>query len=335
MFAFAKVFMSDSSVRNICSRIRQLRIEYAGARGKAQFARQLDISASTYDYYEKSRIPPAPLLVSIADLTGADLRWLLTGQSSAGPLAPAGHPAVARAAELLEAHPNAAEPLAAFVDLLAETYMFPAKFAETAGKPGNASAPPPDGQALAAPGEAVASSRGWIPILGRSAAGVAHFWPESAGEVRATTLEDILGPLRPESMHTQSARAAGSALPAPAVVQLVTLDEPIPPGTAEWVVAEHLAASLSRPFAVRIDGDSMSPEIRHGDLVVLSADRSAESGAPAVVQLEGQIGVTCKIYTLDGDDVHLAPINEQYPPQRFSGERVRWALKVLARIRPS
>ena len=65
----------------IISRICLLREKYAGKRGKALFANALGISPSTYNYYEQNRLPPIGVLWSICRLTGADIQWLLTGQS--------------------------------------------------------------------------------------------------------------------------------------------------------------------------------------------------------------------------------------------------------------
>lgn len=54
--------MPTDSSQHICRRIARLRLEVAGPRGRAQFARQLDLPASTYAYYEDDRIPPADRL---------------------------------------------------------------------------------------------------------------------------------------------------------------------------------------------------------------------------------------------------------------------------------
>ena len=66
----------------IFERIKQLRQQHSGARGKSNFARALDISPSTYSYYESNRVPPIELLIKMCELTGANLEWLLTGQAS-------------------------------------------------------------------------------------------------------------------------------------------------------------------------------------------------------------------------------------------------------------
>ncbi|NLF32528.1 MAG: helix-turn-helix domain-containing protein [Planctomycetes bacterium] len=352
-------------------------MEYAGARGKAAFARELGISSSTYDYYESKRVPPADVLVRIADLTRVDLRWLLTGEERATG-APAGHPAVVRAAELLRDHPQYATALAAFVDLLAETAgMFPAGRPEAliagAAEAAAGSSEPltaaamseavqaerrkrtagrsaadlvagiaPAGGPPAAAGEPVEAPdpqehQGWIPILGRSAAGVPHFWAETgAGGEGVTTLADLVACMRPRAArHMVEARAVGELAEGDAgSVQLVLLDHPQAPGTAEFVIAERIADRYAAPFAVRIDGESMAPEIRHGDVVILSPDCAAEPGRPAVVQLADQIGVTCKLVRFDGDRIHLIPINDAFPPTTHDMDDLQWALKVIARVRP-
>jgi len=112
--------------RDICRRIAALRRRLHGDRGKSRFAEQLGISPSTYNYYEARRVPPAGVLVRIADAAGVDIRWLLTGED-AEPSVSADHPAVRRIAVLLAEHPSAAAPLVAFVDILAASLAWPSK----------------------------------------------------------------------------------------------------------------------------------------------------------------------------------------------------------------
>ncbi len=309
------------SSEEICSRIADIRRRLHGKRGKAQFAKDLGISASTYNYYEKDRIPPAELLVRIADVGGVDLRWLLTG-TPATPAVPPGHPAVRRIAALLADRPDAAAPLTAFVDLLSAAMAWPAKPARPEAAP---MATVPD----------TPEQRQWVPILGRSAAGVPHFWADDRAAAGVTTLGELIarhaGRAPAETRRAAAADAAGRDAGA---AQLITLREPEEADVAEFVVAGGLKARYGDAFAVRIDGDSMSPEIRHGDVVVCSPSHGPAEGQPAVVQLQGQIGVTCKLYRRVGDTVHLIPVNEQYAPQSFPAANVTWALRVLARVRP-
>lgn len=307
-----KIKPSPSSPQAICRRIAQLRLELHGVRGKAAFARQLGVSASTYDYYEADRVPPADLLVKIADSAGIDLRWLITGESGAA-LPESAHPVIRRAAALMAAHPDSAKPLAAFIDVLAEAARkFPPK-----------SQDPPPGEAHETPAD-------WIPVLGRSAAGVPRFWETSAPE-GLTVLADLMpkaaGARRDAA--TASLEGAGDAQPA----QLVTLKEATPEGVCEFVVCGSLKARHPDAFAVRIDGSSMAPDIAHGDYVILSASAPAVDSRPAVVQLAGQIGVTCKLFRREKDKVHLVSLAPEIAPQVFPAAEVLWALRVLAKVR--
>ena len=74
--------MENIDAKAIIERIRQLRDQYAGRRGKSKFAEALNISPSTYSYYESDRIPPIEILLKICQVTGADLEWLLTGSAN-------------------------------------------------------------------------------------------------------------------------------------------------------------------------------------------------------------------------------------------------------------
>ena len=339
--------MTDSTRLAICQRIAGVRVEVAGPRGKSHFAKQLGISPSTYDYYESSRVPPADVLVRIADIAGVDLRWLLTGEASASHPVPSGHPVLQRAAALLATHPDSAKPLAAFLDILAASLQFPAKDRppevarlEPTGRAEPWVGPRPAAVGVAGAGPGVWPSENgresWIPILGRSAAGVPQFWSGDGEESGAATLAELArrhAGRRPA--RAEQASASGPARLSDVPVQLVTLEGPDDSDVAEYMVSPEVRARFCDAFAVRIDGASMSPEIRHGDLVVLSPRAPAADGRPAVVQLRRQIGVTCKLFRRQGDSVHLVPVNEQFGPQEFPAGEVVWALRVLATIRPA
>lgn len=314
--------MSEAEGCEICRRIAQVRAEVAGPRGKSLFAQKLGLSPSTYSYYETSRVPPADVLVRIAGLGEVDLRWLLTGQAADGQPVPTDHPVLQRAARLLADRPGAAAPLAAFLDILSEGLMFPQRDRTPSASPGEpAMAPCPE-----------LPYTTWLPVLGRSAAGLAQFWSDKDDSVALTSLTDLISRhAKPGPRRIQPAVAGGEQIDS-AAVQVVTLNQP-QEGVCEFVASPGLKAGYPDAFSLRIDGDSMAPDIAHGDLVILAPTRPAESGRPAVVQLRGQIGVTCKIYRAEGDSVHLIPINEKYPPTVHAAEDVVWALRVLARVR--
>ncbi len=315
--------MKKSEKVQICRRVAQVRLEVAGPRGKASFAKQLGISASTYDYYESARVPPADILVKIADVGGVDLRWLLTGRAGEILSGPAGgmHPAVQRVANLLAEREDAVEPLLAFLDILSASMKFPAK-----------------GASVSAGGEStgISTDRGtWIPVLGRTAAGVPQFWQSRSDADNVTQLSELIARNAERSSSVLRAMADSEAGGEGETVGLVTLNVPDENDVSEFVAAAGIKSRFPDAFAVRIDGESMMPDIRHGDLVVLSPSAAAIDGRVAVVQLDGQIGVTCKVFRRSGGAIHLIPVNEQYPPQSFPSDRLVWALRVLGRVRIS
>jgi len=117
-------------------------------------------------------------------------------------------------------------------------------------------------------------------------------------------------------------------------VQLVTLSAPDQRDAVEFVAAEAIKRRYPDAFALRVDGDSMAPQILQGDVVVLSPSVPADDGRAAVVQAAGQIGVTCKLYRKAGGHVHLVPVNSRYEIADVEAGQVEWALRVLARVRP-
>lgn len=82
----------------VCTRLAEVRTRHFGPRGKSGFARELGIGSSTYDRYERDRMPPADLLLKAAEITGVRLEWLITGE---GPRE-ASPPATGRIAALVE-----------------------------------------------------------------------------------------------------------------------------------------------------------------------------------------------------------------------------------------
>ena len=374
--------MDKKTTLDICDRVAQLRTKVAGKRGKANFAKMLGLSPSTYDYYESVRIPPATTLVKIAELAKCDLRWLLTGEGNEQPDALFGHPAVKRAAQILDRFPDAANPLVAFLDLLEQALelkqgksgkvipvsdspaihdipdftnmkvlgedqisasAYTAEISNDSKSKGFATIRPIDSNAdsvwmnstkLKQADSIPDFSAGWIPVLGRSAAGVSHFWAESEDVEGITKLGDLISDHASTVADMEVLPAKISGISADKV-EIIQLPKPIDDsGMVEFINVPEVKSQLPGIFAVRIDGESMSPEINHGDLVLLSADHHAKANCPAVVQLKDAIGVTCKLFHRQGDSLHLVPINESYPHVSVSEDEIQWALSVLGCIKP-
>ena len=238
-----------------------------------------------------------------------NLCWLLTGQIHCSERIGASSPILQRAASLLKDSPSAAGALSALLDILEQTGKFPAKDAPVppAAASGTVSNASPDAAARPVslgewshafvPAGRKPRPERWIPVLGRTAAGVPRFWSGEEGW-NVPTLEQLVehhGSLEAAQVAPTTSTGEGGFDDA----QLITLTEPDESDLSQFVVAGDLKQRYPDAFALRVDGDSMAPEIRHGDLVVLSPSAPAADGRAAVVQLDRQIGVTCKILRRD------------------------------------
>lgn len=298
-----------------------IREQCYGSRGKSRFARDLGIGPSTYDRYERDRVPAADLLVRAARITGCRIEWLLTG---AGPTAepPAADPpsiaaVVGRVRALLHRRPQLIGPLENFLDVLAESAD-------------RVDSPAAEIHHVEEPAD------GLVPIIGSTAAGIARFWEEletaTIGPQADARLEQILADYEHQSVTSSGAlRAADSKKPQS--VSLVQHSRPGAGGFLEFLSGTRIRDQHPQAVAWRIDGDSMSPRYEDGDFVITSAAEPAVPGHPCVARQRGQIGVNCKLFQRHGDEIFLVPVNEKYPPQRFPAEQLQWAHRVLYSVR--
>lgn len=320
--------MQNIDEKAIIQRVRQLRTRFAGQRGKSKFARSLGISPSTYSYYENNRVPPIETLLAICRTTGAELHWLLTGQqASAVADFPASGPSRAllqRLGALVADHPEMAEAIAAFVDLLCEKKGI-------------------QGQVAVPSGQAESRKSGWIPVLGRTAAGIVHCWSETTlpGSSEAVTkLEELVkrhagkqivgatdGPVAVDFEVAELSDAVSNTR-----VSLIRVSGSEQAQVVEFIDCDKIAAAFPDSFALHVDGDSMSPRINDGDIIIASPSVPAADGQVAVAHIADQIGVTCKLIRTTAQGVHLIPINEKYETKVVPHKSLLWAISVLCHV---
>ena len=318
------IFSPDS----ICARIVALRTDFSGPRGRADFARTLDLSPSTYNYYENSRVPPVDVLIRIAEITGARLEWLILGEEPRyGPAEKSGQnspigPIQAEVADLLGASPNLAPTLRAFLCTLRDVAEMKQAVARV-----------PSLQAKVA-----LKPRELVPIIGYTAASPVHFWEELDREPVASDIyqkieqfvsgREVSQRISAEVAESEDAEALESG-----TVALVQLSAPDDRGVVEFLDAPAIRSRHPDALAWRIDGDSMSPRFQHGDLVVARTGVPARNDHPCIARLQGQIGVVCKVYEEQNGRVRLVSVNEAFPTQEFPREQLDWALEVLWSVR--
>ena len=74
-------------------------------------------------------------------------------------------------------------------------------------------------------------------------------------------------------------------------------------------------------FALRVQGDSMEPDLRNGDIVVIEKQEFVENGDVAVVRVNGE-DVTLKRVKVSTKGLMLIPSNPAYDPVFFDSDQV-------------
>ncbi len=85
------------------------------------------------------------------------------------------------------------------------------------------------------------------------------------------------------------------------------------PADARYATGEY--------FYLLVSGDSMAPEIKENDLVLVKSQTSVDSGDLAVVIVDGTDGVIKKV-VYDKTHIHLISFNPYYPERVFENSEV-------------
>jgi len=317
--------MQSFDEKAMIERVKLLRKQYAGSRGKSKFARALGISASTYSYYENNRVPPIEILLKICEVTGADLQWLLTGSSTEKKFAFGPNTELLQKLDnLFTNNPELTEAVLAFIELLCEKKGLERQFyPET--QPAKLDRP------------------GWIPVLGRTAAGIVHFWDQTflpEPKQAITELDELVKKHIGKTIIGSADGTVSIDLQARPLIEslksqqvnLIKVGGPQQEQIVEFVQCQEIHKLFPDSFALQIDGDSMSPRINDGDIVILSPSVPAAQGQIAIARIAHQIGVTCKLIRTTEREVHLIPINERYETKVVAKKDLIWALAVLCHI---
>ena len=75
-------------------------------------------------------------------------------------------------------------------------------------------------------------------------------------------------------------------------------------------------------FALKIQGDSMEPEYRHGDVIIFARRTELINGADCVIMVNGDDATFKKVRKQD-NGIALVPINPAYEPMFFSADDIQ------------
>jgi repressor LexA len=84
-------------------------------------------------------------------------------------------------------------------------------------------------------------------------------------------------------------------------------------------------------FALKVRGNSMSPRIEDGDIVIVSPNQEVHSGDICVIRVTGED--TLKKVKLEGAYMHLIPLNPEFEPVTVKRKDVDFVWKVVKLIK--
>ena len=102
----------------------------------------------------------------------------------------------------------------------------------------------------------------------------------------------------------------------------------IPTEAVEFLDAddwEEISEKLSRQgnfFALKVKGDSMSPRIQKGDILIVQQTSDAESGDIVIARVNGS-DACCKRLIKQQDGIVLQSFNPNYEPMYFSNQEIQ------------
>ncbi|MBC8481062.1 MAG: helix-turn-helix domain-containing protein [Planctomycetes bacterium] len=353
--------MKNFNANSVIQRITQIRKDKYGNRGKSKFARDLGISPSTYNYYEEDRVPPADILVKMCMATLTDINWLLTGESTDEQKTDSRKGRVfydkkapyklfsSKNASVLQQlddffseYPEMIEPTLGFIDLLCQKANIEKKPAES--KKTEDFFENDDLSEKFVP-DSSNQKEDLIPVLGRTAAGIIYSWDDVLGTKSDSEAVTTLSKVVEENIGKEIIRSVGCEInidlqhshklndPENNTVNLIQLKPDTDTNITEFLKNSSIKGAYPDSFALRVDGDSMSPRINDNDLLILSPSVPAKQGQVCVAKVKNQIGVTCKLIRETQESFHLIPVNEKYETKVIPKDELEWSLAILYHIK--
>lgn len=150
-----------------------------------------------------------------------------------------------------------------------------------------------------------------IEILNRIAELDGKTFDQMVGELEdfEVNISSITPPTRPAFRIPVLAKVA-AGIPIEAIEDIV-----------DWEEASDLPGEEGDYFGLVVKGDSMNPEIKDDDVLIVRKQPTAENGQIAVVMVNGDEG-TCKKWNKTDAGVTLTSLNPEYDPMMFTPEQV-------------
>ncbi len=303
--------------KELGERIKVLRQRHFGRGGKGDFAKALGLPLGEYDRYERGAIPTGKTLVRMCETSGEDLQWLLTGVGSRGTMVISGardrhQELIAKVARLLDATPESAPRLNAFVDLLAEWQRVHPHARPELPAPRTKDLVPilagdelPDG---IGPQSDSLSRPSWLPTVVLDGCSISRC---------------------PALLAEPDARASDVRFRELYIVRITDGAGAV----REFVESEHVAGCFPNMFGVRIHDDTMSPLLCQGDVALVAPSVAAQTGRPALYRLSDRRGAACGVWLEQSHDRVVLGRLSDGGEDLVDVSQMMWSLEVLYRVR--
>ena len=139
--------------------------------------------------------------------------------------------------------------------------------------------------------------------------GVTEAWLLGYNIPRYERIENT-GPQTPQGLKIPVLGTVAAGIPISAVEEILDYEE-VP---QSW-------KNQGEFFGLRIKGDSMKPDINHGDTVIVRKQSTANNGDVVITLVNGD-DVTCKKFEKLDNGIILISNNSEYSPMYFSNEEV-------------
>ena len=100
----------------------------------------------------------------------------------------------------------------------------------------------------------------------------------------------------------------------------------------DWEEISEQMAKTGRFFGLKVKGDSMTPRILEGDVVIVRQQSIADSGDIVIAKVDGE-DATCKKLVKHENGISLVPYNSAYEPMYFSNEEIaKTPVKIIGKV---
>lgn len=185
-------------------------------------------------------------------------------------------------------------------------------------------------------------------LLGYKSGAIVSYWeagkavpPNSKLEKLAAMLSCSVDDLMHKDIQARDLQRKNGTAPAPLSVRInvyASVHAGIPNIAIDEVVDfEDIPADWTTSgreyFAVKVRGNSMEPEYRDGDTVIVQKSPTCDSGDDCIVRIDGDESFLRRVIKSDLTTVILKPLNGSYSPMVFTGSPAEPPISIIGIVR--